>query len=74
MAKRAAGEEAEIHPLLPDPDEGEVDFGDIRLGTLSTGGEVRIPVDELLLNTIMVAPPAVLGGLHHEYALERVAA
>jgi hypothetical protein len=45
------------HLLLPDPDAGEVDQGEIRLGDLTTGGEVRLPLDEVPLNILIVAPP-----------------
>lgn len=52
-----AQDDSNYHPMLPDPDPGEVDFGDILLGTLTTGGEVRVPVNELLYNKLVVAPP-----------------
>lgn len=52
-----AQDDSNYHLMLPDPDPGEVDFGEVLLGTLTTGGEARVPVNELLYNTLVVAPP-----------------
>jgi hypothetical protein len=43
--------------LFPEPDYGEVDFGDIFLGTTMKGREVRLPLPEVLLNLLIMAPP-----------------
>jgi Cdc6-like AAA superfamily ATPase len=45
------------HPFLPDPEPGEVDFGDLFLGTVTTGGGVRMPVADMLFNIFITAPP-----------------
>ncbi len=49
----------EVNPFLPDPDEGEVDMGDIELGELSTGGTVRIPCNAFRFNELIIAAPGL---------------
>ncbi|MBI4447168.1 MAG: ATP-binding protein [Acidobacteria bacterium] len=47
----------EAHPLMPDPDAGEVDRGELFLGQLTTGGNVRLSSADLQKNMLVVAAP-----------------
>jgi len=59
LARQINPDDPMLHPFLPDPEEGEVDAGDIDLGELSTSGAVRVPASAFKFNELVIAAPGL---------------
>lgn len=55
--KAIIADDKEVHPYLPNPPPEEVDRGEIRLGELTTGGEVRMGLPDISKNILIMAAP-----------------
>jgi len=50
-------DDKEVHPYLPNPPEEEVNRGEIYLGDLTTGGEVKMGLPDISKNILIMAAP-----------------
>ncbi|MDA2933491.1 hypothetical protein MYX82_04020 [Acidobacteria bacterium AH-259-D05] len=50
-------DDKEVHPYLPNPAREEVDKGEIYLGDLTTGGEVKMGLPDISKNILIMAAP-----------------